>query len=145
MAVKCGHPICPDHNCNLKFPFNGGARARCKRIQGCVSSHCSSLKALGPSGFVLYDACIGHCQDDGSAKYPPKYPSVNEYLCENFDPVALVEYFGVNPCAVDVDVTKIGQQNKAADDANRQMLIGLVAVGVVVTVLLIMLTKTNKK
>lgn len=110
-----------------------------------MESHCSSLKALGPNGFTLYDACLGHCHDDGSAKYPPKYPSVNEYLCDNFDPVALVEYFGVNPCAVKVEDTKIGQQNEAADKANQQMLIGLVVVAVVVAVLLIILTNKTKK
>lgn len=141
--AKCGHDVCPDTNCGLKHPFNGGRRARCRRIQGCVESYCSELKALGPNGFTLYDACIGHCHDDGAAKYPPKYQHVDDYLCANFDPISLVEYFGVNPCEVAEGETKIGKINAAEDNSNRQMLIGLAAVAVVVGVLLLILYRKN--
>jgi len=137
--AKCGHDICPDDNCGLKHPFNGGRRARCNRIKGCIESRCSTLKALGPNGFTLFDACIGHCHDDGLPKYPGKYTNVNAYLCDNFDPVTLVEYFGVNPCGINEADTKIGKINEAENAANNQVLIGLAVVAIIIVILLLLM------
>ena len=128
--AKCGHDTCPDTNCGLKHPFNGGRREVCNRRKNCFEVNCSSLKALGPSGFALFDVCLGHCHRDPSdAKYPGKYPTVEQYLCENFDPVALVDYFGVNPCGVAPGETIVGK-SQAKEDATA-IVIWIVVVAII--------------
>ena len=138
--AKCGHDVCPDDNCGLLYPLNGGRRARCRRIQGCIEADCSSLKAAGPNGFALYDACIGHCHKiETDPTYPPNYASVNDYLCANFDAVSLVEYFGINPCAVPIDQTSVGQVNAKEEDANKQTQNSLLVIAAIVLLLILFL------
>ncbi len=144
--AKCGHDICPDDNCGWKHLFNKKRRNNCRRVQRCFEESCSSLKALGPSGFLLYDVCLGHChRAENDPKYPPAYPSVDEYLCNNFDPVTLVDYFGVNVCGVPESQTKVGQVNAAASQsstANRQILL---FIGLLILILLIVLWSKRGK
>lgn len=138
--AKCGHDICPDDNCGLKYPLNGGRRARCRRIQGCIETSCSTLKATGPNGFTLYDACIGHCHfSEDDPKYPPNFQNVNDYLCRTFDPVSLVEYFGVNPCEVPVEQTAVGQVNAKEDAANQQTQTNLLVIAGIIVLLILLL------
>lgn len=136
--AKCGHPICPDTNCALKHPFNRGRRNTCKAVQRCVSERCSTLKALGPSGFTLYDVCIGHCNGSPtSATYPTKYQTPDAYLCANFNAVDLVDYFGINPCQINEADTKVGQLKAASASDNNQTQIALLFMGAFAAILLI--------
>ena len=144
--AKCGHDICPDDNCGWKYPFNKNRREDCRRIQRCFEDSCSSLKALGPSGFLLYDACLGHChRDEYDPQYPPKYPSVNDYLCANFDPVALVDYFGVNVCGVPADQTQVGQVQQAAAQSAAQTRRVLLFIALIILILLAVLLWKKKR
>jgi hypothetical protein len=136
--MACGHDICPDTRCGVRFALNGGARFRCNRIKGCQEAFCNDLKVVGPNGFVLYDMCLGHCHDDGSPKYPPKYRNTNEYLCANADPQTLIEYFGVNPCLVSEDGTKIDLQNKAYEQSNKQAITFLIVIVAIIIALVMM-------
>lgn len=141
--AKCGHDICPDDNCGLLYLLNGGRRYRCRRIQQCFEDRCSSLKTLGPSGFALYDACLGHCHRvENDPTYPENYASINQYLCANFDPVTLVDYFGVNVCGVPEEQTQVYQQQQAEvkNSATTRKYLGVIA-GVIVVLLLIFLVK----
>ena len=144
--AKCGHDICPDDSCGWKHPFNKGRRENCRRVQRCFEESCSSLKALGPSGFVLYDVCIGHChRSETDPKYPSKYPTPDQYICANFDPVALVDYFGVNVCGIAEDKTKAGQVKEAATKSNVQTRNVLIFIGAVILILLIVVWNNKGK
>ena len=94
----------------------------------------------------MYDVCLGHChRAENDPKYPLAYPSVDAYLCNNFDPVTLVDYFGVNSCGVPESQTKVGQVNAAASQsstANRQILL---FIGLVILILLIVLWNKRGK
>lgn len=143
--AKCGHDICPDDNCGWKFLFNKGRRNDCRRIQRCFEDSCSSLKTLGPSGFLLYDACLGHChRTEADPTYPPAYPSTEEYLCNNFDPVALVDYFGANVCGVPAAQTQSGQVREASAAANAQTRQALLFIALVILILLSVLLWKKK-
>lgn len=136
--AKCGHDICPDDSCGWKHPFNKDRRENCRRVQQCFEDSCSGLKALGPSGIVLYDACLGHCHRKATnPNYPGAYDSVNAYLCNNFDPVTLVDYFGVNVCGVPEDQTGLGKKQQAADESNSQTRAALIVIAILIVVLLI--------
>ena len=136
--AKCGHDICPDDDCGWKHPFSSERRNNCRRVQQCFEDKCSSLKSLGASGIILYDACLGHCHRDAkNPQFPGAYDSVNEYLCNNFDPVVLVDYFGVNVCGIPDDQTVTGKKNQYTEDANTQTRNALVLIGIIILVLLI--------
>jgi hypothetical protein len=94
--MSCGFEYCPNTNCQLKHPFNGGRRARCNDIKSCISRVCSPLTSLGDKGIILYDSCLGSCQTN-----PGTHQDYKEYLCSNFDATDLVFYYGVNPCGAD--------------------------------------------
>ena len=143
--AKCGHTICPDDDCGWVYLFNGGGRANCRRVQRCFEESCSSLKALGPSGFLLFDACLGHChRQENDPKYPSAYASTNEYLCNNFDPVTLVDYFGTNECGVDPEQTKLGQIEEATARYDARTRMVLIFIAVVILILLAVLLWKNK-
>ena len=143
--MACGHTICPDEDCGWSYLFSSERRDNCRRVQRCFEESCSSLKVLGPSGFLLYDACLGHChRDKTNPKSPSVYASTNEYLCNNFDPVTLVDYFGANVCGVPDDQTKVGQIQEAMEQAGVQRRRVLLFIAVVILILLIALLWENK-
>ena len=143
--AKCGHTICPDEDCGWTYLFSGERRDNCRRVQHCFEDSCSSLKALGPSGFLLYDACLGHChRQENNPKYPSAYASTNEYLCNNFDPVMLVDYFGANVCGVPGEETKVGQVQQATEASNAQTRWVLFFIAIVILILLSALLWKNK-
>ena len=143
--AKCGHTICPDEDCGWTYLFNSERRDNCRRVQRCFEGSCSSLKAFGPSGFLLYDACLGHChRTQTDPKYPSAYTSTDEYLCNNFDPVTLVDYFGANVCGVAQDQTKVGQVQEATAQSNAKTRRVLVFIAIVILILLTVLLWKNK-
>ena len=143
--AKCGHTICPDEDCGWTYLFSGERRDNCRRVQHCFEDSSSSLKALGPSGFLLYDACLGHChRQENNPKYPSAYASTNEYLCNNFDPVMLVDYFGANVCGVPGEETKVGQVQQATETSNAQTRWVLFFIAIVILILLSALLWKNK-
>lgn len=142
--AKCGHDICPDDNCGWKYPFNKTRRNRCRSIQQCIESSCNGLKAF-QNGFALYDACIGHCHRDRSdPTNPDRYPSVESYACNNFDPVVLADNFGANICNVPIEQTKVGEVQAQQNQLNTQQQKQLAAVFVVVLALLAIFLLTRK-
>ena len=145
--AKCGHDVCPDDNCGWKHALSRTRRNNCRRVQRCFEEYCSSLKAFGPSGFLLYDVCLGHChRAEDNPKYPAAYPTTDAYLCDNFDPVALVDYFGVNVCGVPGDQTNVGQiQTAAAQSGARTRQVLLFIAGVILVLLAVLLWKNKGK
>jgi hypothetical protein len=124
-------------------PTNGGRRANCERIKGCQARVCSPLLAAGPSGAVLYDACLGSCHSNsGTAGYPGDFESTNQYLCATIDGVDLVQYYGINPCDVDETQTPgyVNEQTrKEIASSNNFLLWGLA--GALVFALVLFLRK----
>lgn len=137
--AKCGHDICPDDNCGWKHLLNKKRRENCRRVQRCFEESCSSLKALGPSGFALYDVCLGHCHRSSSdPKWPSRYPTPDEYLCANFDAVTLVDYFGVAICAIpDGKETANDKVKKASEASNSQTRNALIFIGAIILLLIV--------
>ena len=116
MASSCGKEYCPDTKCKLVHPFNGGKRARCERIKTCQNKICAPLSALGPSGFVLYDSCLQSCHlNEDDANNPQNFVDYSEYICTLYPGETLVEYYGVNPCGIDLATTSSAQK-----EADRQ-------------------------
>ena len=143
--ATCGHTICPDEDCGWTYLFNSDRRDNCRRVQGCFEDSCSSLKALGSSGFLLYDACLGHChRAETDPQNPRSYPTVEAYLCQNFDPVALVDYFGIQVCGVGEGASQTGQAQAAAAQAQAQRRRTLWLMALVIVMLLIVLLWKHK-
>ncbi|MEZ4941842.1 MAG: hypothetical protein R3D58_13260 [Saprospiraceae bacterium] len=143
--AKCGHDICPDDSCGWKHPFNKSRRNNCRRVQACFEETCSSLKVLGGSGFVLYDACLGHChRKPNDPKAPGRYPTPEQYLCANFDPVTLVDYFSVDICDLpDGKQTQQQKRQQEEDESRAQTRNALIFIGLIVLILLVFVW--NKK
>lgn len=142
--AKCGHDICPDDNCNLKHLFNQGALIRCRKVQKCIETSCSSFKAY-QGGFALFDACIGHCHREwNDRKNPSNYRTFEAYACANFDPVVLLENFGADICNVAWEETKGGKVQSEQEKLNTQQQKQLAAVFVVVLALLAIFLLTRK-
>lgn len=142
--AKCGHDVCPDDNCNLKHLFNQSKLIRCRKIQGCIETSCSSLK-IYEGGFALYDACIGHCHREwNDPKNPNNYDTMSEYACANFDPVVLADNFGANICNVPIEQTKVGEVQTQQNKLNTQQQKQLTAVFVIVLALLAIFLITRK-
>jgi hypothetical protein len=125
--MKCGHKYCPGVKCGVLHPFNKKKRNSCNSVVGCINDRCQTLKAYGDAGFTLFDACVGHCNGSSTdATYPQQYQNTTEYACAVFDPGILVDFYGVNPCDIDMKDTITGkitvQEEKLTAESNKTLL-----------------------